>query len=129
MIASVMNIASDVITWLGGSDCVPSACRNMLKTTITRTKQVVIRRMAGARLSTVSSSITWIVALRPSGLVHFSGPPLSCCGTFSASGLLPASSARATRGACTPRRTIVNAGSSKRTSQRLGRGRQLRFRI
>lgn len=32
-------------------------------------------KMAGARLSTVSRSITWSVELKPSGLVHFSGPP------------------------------------------------------
>ena len=82
-------MASEVITWFGGSCCVPSACRNMLSTTATRTKQVVIKRIAGARLSTVSSSITWIVELSPSGLTHFSGPAERPCGKLSVSGRLP----------------------------------------
>ena len=102
MTSSVMNMASEMSTWLGGSDWVPSACRNMLSTTTTRTKQVVIKRIAGARLSTVSSSITWIVELSPSGLAHFSGPPVNSCGTLSVSGLWPASSARAAVGAKAP---------------------------
>ncbi len=118
MMASVMNIASEVMTWFGGSDCVPSACRNMLKTTITRTKQVVIKRMAGARLSTVSSSTTWIVALRPSGLAHFSGPPLKSCGTPSAIGLLPASSARAAAGVKAITNSIADANTIERAISR-----------
>ena len=109
-----MNMASEVITWLGGSCCVPSACRNMLSTTTTRTKQVVINRIAGARLSTVSSSITWIVELSPSGLTHFSGPAASSCGTLSASGRLPASSARAAAGASGPTSSSATKSSFTR---------------
>ncbi len=70
MISRVTNRANDVITWLGGSCCVPMAWRNSPSTTTIRTKQVVISKTAGARLSTVNSSITWIVELSPSGLVH-----------------------------------------------------------
>ena len=62
-----MNSAIDVITWLGGNCCVPSACRNRPSTTMIRTKQVVISRIAGARLTTVSSSITCSVEARPCG--------------------------------------------------------------
>src|SRR5262245_34851365 len=40
-----------------------------------RTKQVVISRIAGARLITVSSSITCSVEASPCGLVHCCGPP------------------------------------------------------
>ena len=80
----------------------------MLSTTATRTKQVVIKRMAGARLSTVSSSITWIVELSPSGLTHFSGPAENSCGTLSPSGRLPASSARAAAGASASSRIRTN---------------------
>ena len=78
-----MNIAIDVITWLGGNCCVPSACRSRPITTMMRTKLVVISRIAGARLTTVSSSITWMLELIPSGLVHCCGPPrpLSACGS------------------------------------------------
>ena len=48
-----------------------------------RTKLVVISRIAGARLTTVRSSITWMLELIPSGLVHCCGPPmpLSACGS------------------------------------------------
>ena len=73
MSSSVMNSAIDVITWLGGSCCVPRACRRRPSTTMIRTKLVVISRIAGARLTTVSSSITCSVELMPPGLVH-------CCG-------------------------------------------------
>ena len=38
---------------------------------------VVISKMAGARLTTVSRSITCSVPVSPSGLVHCSGPPLT----------------------------------------------------
>ncbi len=81
MISKVRNRANEVITWLGGSCCVPMAWRRSPKTTTIRTKQVVIKRTAGARLSTVRRSITWSVELSPSGLVHCSGPPLSPSGT------------------------------------------------
>ena len=36
MIARVMNMASEVMTWFGGSCCVPRACSNMLNTTTTQ---------------------------------------------------------------------------------------------
>ena len=84
----------------------------MLSTTATRTKQVVIKRIAGARLSTVSSSITWIVELSPSGLTHFSGPAVRSCGTLSVSGRLPASSARAAAGSRQPASDQRPAASS-----------------
>ena len=71
-----MNSAIDVITWLGGNCCVPSACRNRPSTTMIRTKPVVISRMAGARLTTVSSSMTCSVDARPCGLVQSAGPPI-----------------------------------------------------
>ena len=71
-----MNSAIDVITWLGGNCCVPSACRNRPSTTMIRTKLVVISRIAGARLTTVSSSITCSVEASPCGLVHSAGPPI-----------------------------------------------------
>ena len=68
-------------TWLGGNCCVPNACRNKPKTTRIRTKHVVISRIDGARLTTVNSSITCSDELRPSGLVHCSGPPPSPAGS------------------------------------------------
>ncbi len=71
-----MNSAIDVITWLGGNCCVPSACRNRPNTTMIRTKLVVISRIAGARLITVNSSITCSVEASPSGLDQFCGPPM-----------------------------------------------------
>ncbi len=74
--SSVMNRAIDVITWLGGNCCVPSACRNRPSTTMIRTKPVVISKMAGARLTTVSSSITCSVEASPCGLVQSAGPPM-----------------------------------------------------
>ena len=74
MISSVRNSASVVMTCVGGRFCVPIACRNRLSTTTMRTKQVVISSTAGARLSTVSSSITCSVELSPSGLVQAFGP-------------------------------------------------------
>ena len=80
MISSVRNSASVVITWVGGRFCVPIACRNRLSTTTMRTKQVVISSTAGARLSTVSSSITCSVELSPSGLVQAFGPAVSPSG-------------------------------------------------
>jgi hypothetical protein len=86
MIKSVMNRANEVITWLGGRVCVPIAWRKRLSTTTTRTKQVVISRMAGARLSTVNRSITCRAELRPSGLAHCSGPPARPAGTWSDAG-------------------------------------------
>ena len=76
--SSVMNSAIDVITWLGGNCCVPSACRNRPSTTMIRTKLVVISRMAGARLTTVSSSITCSVEASPCGLVQSCGPADAC---------------------------------------------------
>ena len=83
MISSVMNMASVVSTWLGGSCCVPIACRSSPKTTTIRMKLVVMRRIAGAKLSTVSRSITCSVELRRCGLVHDSGPPRSASTTGS----------------------------------------------
>ena len=80
MIISVRNKLIEVSTWLGGNCCVPSACRSRPNTTRIRTKQVVINSTDGARLITVSSSITWMVELSPSGLVHCSGPPASPAG-------------------------------------------------
>ena len=74
--SSVMNRRIDVITWLGGNCCVPSACRNRPSTTMIRTKPVVISRMAGARLTTVSSSMICSVEASPCGLVHSAGPPM-----------------------------------------------------
>ena len=53
-----MNIASDVITWLGGSCWAPSAWRSKPSTTTMRTKLVVINRIAGARLITDISKTT-----------------------------------------------------------------------
>ncbi len=110
-------MASERSTWFGGSVCVPRACRNMLRTTATRTKQVVIKRIAGAKLSTVSRSITWIVELSPSGLTHFSGPAVKSCGTLSVNGRLPASSARAAEG-------VKGPISSQRQRQQLRQGEQ-----
>src|SRR6185312_2541951 len=72
-----MNRASVVITWLGGSCCVPMAWRSKPSTTTIRTKLVVISRMAGARLSTVNSSMTCSVELSFCGLAHDWGPPRS----------------------------------------------------
>src|SRR2546429_3550606 len=40
MMSRVMNMASVVSTWLGGSCCVPIACRNSPSTTTIRTKLV-----------------------------------------------------------------------------------------
>ena len=88
MIKNVRNSDNVVITWLGGSCCVPIACRSKLSTTTIRTKHVVINNMAGARLSTVKSSITWIVELSPSGLAHCFGPPASPSGSFIVNGWL-----------------------------------------
>ena len=56
MTSNVMNMASDVMTWLGGSCCVPKACRSSPSTTTIRTKLVVISNTAGARLSTVAAT-------------------------------------------------------------------------
>ena len=47
-----MNRASAVTTWLGGTACVPRAWRSSPRTTMIRTKHVVISRIAGARLKT-----------------------------------------------------------------------------
>ena len=74
MISRVRNSASVVMTCVGGRFCVPMACRSRLSTTTMRTKQVVISSAAGARLSTVNSSITCNVELSPSGLVQAFGP-------------------------------------------------------
>src|SRR4029077_10151578 len=79
----VINMASVVMTWLGGSCCVPIACRKSPSTTTIRTKLVVINKMAGARLSTVSSSMTCSVELSFCGLVHDSGPPRRASATGS----------------------------------------------
>ncbi len=75
MISKVMNTASDVITWLGGNCCVPSACRSSPSTTVIRTKQVVIINMAGARLTTANSANVSRADEMPCGLIHSSGPP------------------------------------------------------
>ena len=74
------------MTWLGGSCCVPIACRSRLSTTMMRTKQVVISRIAGARLRTVSNSITCSVELNPSGLAQALGPAAKVSGSFIESG-------------------------------------------
>src|SRR5688572_7034640 len=60
-----------------------------------RTKQVVISRIAGARLTTVNKSITCKAELSPSGLVHCSGPPAIPAGSSSLSPLFGASCAAA----------------------------------
>ncbi len=70
-----MNSAIEVITWFEGNCAVPSACRSSPSTTAIRTKQVVIIRMAGARLTTPNSNSVSTVDGNPSGLVHFSAPP------------------------------------------------------
>src|SRR3569623_1676060 len=95
MINSVKNKPTDVITWLGGSCCVPKACRKSPSTITIRMKLVVISSTAGARLRTVSSSITWMVEVSPSGLVHTVGPPESMLGNSTRAGLLGDSCARA----------------------------------
>ena len=69
----VRNRHSVIRTWFGGSCCVPSACRRRLVTIINRMKQVVMIRIEGARLKTVSTTIRLIVELRPPGETSFSG--------------------------------------------------------
>ena len=86
MIRNVRNSAIEVITCDGGNCCVPSACRSKPSTTMMRMKQVVIISTAGARLMTVSSSITWMADVSPSGLVQASGPPVKPDGKEIAAG-------------------------------------------
>ena len=46
-------------TMLGGVGCVPSALRRNDSTTMMRVNEVTVMRIAGARLSTVSSTRSW----------------------------------------------------------------------
>src|SRR4051812_47138160 len=54
MIRNVMNSESPMRIWLGGSCCVPSACRRSESTMMIRVKLVIMTKMAGANESTVS---------------------------------------------------------------------------
>jgi hypothetical protein len=65
-----MNRAIDVTTWLGGDCCNPMACLSNPSTMTIRTKHVVISKMAGAMLSTVSRSMISRADVNPSRLVH-----------------------------------------------------------
>src|SRR3954467_4953163 len=69
MIRKVMNIDSPIRIWLGGSDCVPSACRSSDRTMMIRVKLVIMIRIAGARLRTVSRMMICIAAEKFSRLL------------------------------------------------------------
>ena len=55
---AVRNIASEMITALGGAVAVPSAVRSSDSTTTMRVNDVTITRMDGASESTVSSAMS-----------------------------------------------------------------------
>jgi three-Cys-motif partner protein len=60
------ELASDMITALGGAVAVPSAVRRSESTTTMRVNEVIISRIEGASDNTVSSAISWITrSVRP----------------------------------------------------------------
>ena len=81
-----------------------------------RTKLVVISRMAGARLSTVSSSMTCSVELSRSGLVHDSRPAAKGLGDRigqKRSGDGERSSSMGRRLPAVPERTLASASARR----------------
>jgi len=54
MTKNVRNSDSPTITWVGGADCVPSACRSSDSTITMRVKLVIISNAAGMNDSDVS---------------------------------------------------------------------------
>jgi len=59
MMNAVMNMASDITTVFGGLVLVPIARRRIDSTVTMRVKAVTIMKIAGAMLSTVSSTNNW----------------------------------------------------------------------
>ena len=70
MIASDINNASDVMTWVEGSVCNPKAARSRPRTTTIRTKQVVIKTIAGARLTAPNNNTVCNVLSNCSGVIQ-----------------------------------------------------------
>ena len=65
MIIAVMKSAMPVMTWAGGMDWVPTACRSSARTMRMRTKHVVIRITDGTSVSTVSRTMMLSATERP----------------------------------------------------------------
>ena len=55
MMNIVRNSASPTRIWFDGISCVPSACLKKWKTMTIRVNEVIVTRMAGRKLSSVSS--------------------------------------------------------------------------
>src|SRR3989304_554616 len=76
---NVRKSAIPMSTGLGGVCCIPSACRMKASTITIRVKEVIITRIEGASVSTVSSARIWGPARplrRPGAAAVGAGVPL-----------------------------------------------------